>query len=141
VEFDALGQGVEAYRKKDYHTAVQLLNVAVSNDEKSPEAHAMLAMALAKNPNWVRDALQHMETALKLQPKNVSYHVEYALLLHSQGLKLRARRALDNAVALNPGHPEVARAMGEITGTDSTEAPDQKTGETGRGLLNRLRKR
>jgi hypothetical protein len=67
--------------------------------------------------------------------------VEYALLLHSQGLKLRAKRALDAAVALNPDHPEVARALKEITGIDSTEAPDQKTGETGKGLFNRLRKR
>jgi curved DNA-binding protein CbpA len=142
VEFDALGQGIEAYKKKDYHTAVQMLNVAVTNDEKNAKAHAMLSMALAKNPNWVRDALQHMETAARLEPKNVSYQVEHALLLHSQGLKLRAKRALDNAIALNPDHPDVARALKEIPmAGEPSEPPARTTGETPKGLFDRLRKR
>lgn len=142
VEFDALGQGIEAYKKKDYHTAVQMLNVAVTSDEKNARAHAMLSLALAKNPNWVRDALQHMETASRLEPKNVSYLVECALLLHSQGLKLRAKRALDNAIALNPEHPDVARALKEIPmATEPSEPQPRTTGETPKGLFDRLRKR
>lgn len=142
VEFDALGQGIEAFKKKDYHTAVQLLNMAVSNDEGSARAHAMLAMAMAKNPNWVRDAMHHMETATKIEPKNVSYLVEYALLLHSQGLKLRAKRALEGAIALKPDHPDVARALKEIPlAPEAPEAPRPSTGETPRGLFDRLRKR
>ena len=142
VEFDALGQGIEAFKKKDYHTAVQLLNLAVTNDEKNARAHAMLSMALAKNPNWVRDALNHMETASKLEPKNVAFLVEYALLLHSQGLKLRAKRALENAIALNPEHPDVARGLKEIpVGPETGESPARTTGETPKGLFDRLRKR
>ena len=142
VSFDALGQGIEAFKKKDYHSAVQLLNAAVSQDESSAKAHGMLAMALAKNPNWVRDAMNHMETASKLEPKNVSYLVELALLLHSQGLKLRARRTLDSAVALNPDHPNVARARKEIPAEpDASETPGKATAETPRGLFDRLRKR
>ncbi len=142
TEFDALGQGIEAFKNKDYHTAVQMLNVAVTSDDKNAKAHAMLSMALAKNPNWVRDALQHMETAAKLEPKNVSYLVEYALLLHSQGLKLRAKRALDNAIALNPEHPDVARALKEIPiTTEPSEPQPRTTGETPKGLFDRLRKR
>ena len=128
VEFDALGQGIEALKKKDSHTAVQLLNRAVSNDEGSATAHAMLAMAMAKNPNWVRDAMHHMETASKIEPRNVSYLVEYALLLHSQGLKLRAKRALEGAIALKPDHPDVARALKEIPlGTEGSETPRAPT--------------
>lgn len=142
VEFDALGQGIEAFKKKDYHTAVQLLNMAVSNDEGSAKAHAMLSMAMAKNPNWVRDAMNHMETASKIEPKNVSYLVEYALLLHSQGLKLRAKRALEGAIALNPDHPDVARALKEIPlAAEGPETPRPTTAETPRGIFDRLRKR
>ncbi len=142
VNFDALGQGIEAFKKKDYHTAVQLLNMAISQDERSAKAHGMLAMALAKNPNWVRDAIQHMETASKLEPKNVFYLVELALLLQSQGLKLRAKRAIESAVAMAPDHPDVARALKEIP----LEPPEpqslaRNTAETARGLFDRLRKR
>lgn len=139
---DLLAQGIDAYEKQDYHTAVQLLNIAVTNDDKSAKAHAALSMALAKNPNWVRDALHHMETASKLDPKNVSYLAHLAVLLQSQGLKLRAKRALENAMAINPDHPEVARALKEIPlGAAEPPAPPRTTGETGRGLLDRFRKR
>lgn len=138
---DLLAQGIEAYKKQDYHTAVQLLNIACTNDEKNARAHAMLSMALAKNPNWIRDALSHMETASRLEPKNVSYLVELALLLHSQGLKLRAKRALDNAMAINPEHPDVLRALKEIPVAAEPETPSRTTAETARGLFDRLRKR
>ena len=143
VQFDALGQGIEAFKKQDYHTAVQLLNFAVSNDETSPKAHAILSLALAKNPNWVRDAIHHMETATKLEPKNPSYFAELALMLHTQGLKLRAKRALENAVALNSEHPDVARATKEIALEPAAEpeVPARTTSETSRGLFDRLRKR
>jgi curved DNA-binding protein CbpA len=139
---DMLAQGIEAFKKQDYHTAVQLLNIAVTNDEKSARAHAMLSLALAKNPNWVRDALSHMETAAKLEPKNASYHAELALLLNSQGLKLRARRAMETAVGINPDHPDVARALKEIPlASGDPEPPPRSTGETARGIFDRFRKR
>ena len=139
---DVLAQGIEAYKNKDYHTAVQLLNLAVSQNEGSAKAHAMLSFALAKNPNWIRDAMGHMETASKLDPKNVAYLAELALLLQSQGLKLRAKRALESAVAINPEHPDVARAMKEIpVGPAEPESALRSTAETARGLFDRLRKR
>jgi len=139
---DMLAQGIEAFKKQDYHTAVQLLNIAVTKDDKSARAHAMLSLALGKNPNWVRDALHHMEAASRLEPKNVSYLVELALLLQSQGLKLRAKRALESAIALNPDHPDVARGLKEIPLTPAEpEPPRPSTGETSRGLFDRFRKR
>ena len=139
---DTLGQGIEAYQKNDFHTAVQLLNIAVSQNGDSAKAHGMLALALGKNPNWVRDALQHMETAAKLDPKNVSYQAEMALLLHSQGLKLRAKRALEAAIALSPDHPDVARALKEIPlPASQSSVPSRSTSETARGLFDRLRRR
>lgn len=139
---DMLAQGIEAFKKQDYHTAVQLLNIAVTNDDKNARAHAMLSLSLAKNPNWVRDALNHMETASRLEPKNVSYLVELALLLQSQGLKLRAKRALENAIAIKPDHPDVQRALKEIPlAPPEPETPVRNTAETARGLFDRLRKR
>ena len=139
---DTLAQGIEAFKKQDYHTAVQLLNIAVTNDDKSAKAHAMLSLALAKNPNWVRDALQHMEAASRLEPRNVSYLAELALLLQSQGLKLRAKRALESAIALKPDHPDVTRALKEIPiGSAEPETPSRPTAETARGLFDRFRKR
>jgi tetratricopeptide (TPR) repeat protein len=139
---DTLAQGIEAFKKQDYHTAVQLLNMAVSQNTGSARAHAMLSLALAKNPNWVRDALNHMETAAKLDPKNVVYQVELALLLQSQGLKLRAKRAMETAFSLSPDHPDVVRGLKEIPlGPAEGDSIARITAETARGLFDRLRKR
>jgi tetratricopeptide (TPR) repeat protein len=139
---DALAQGIEAYKKKDYHTAVQLLNRAVSQDEGNAKAHAILALTMAKNPNWVRDAVKHMENASRLDPKNVSYLAELALLLQSQGLKLRAKKTLERAIAIKADHPDVIRAKAEIPIAPSEpESQAESTSETSRGLFDRLRKR
>lgn len=140
---DLLAQGIEAFKQHDYHTAVQLLTIVTTKDDKNAKAHAVLSLALAKNPNWVRDALQHMESASRLEPKNVSYLAELALLLHSQGLKLRARRTLENAIALKADHPDVVRAQKEIPiSTPEVEAPARTTPtDTPRGLFDRFRKR
>lgn len=147
VNVDALAQGLEAFKKQDWHTAVQLLNIAVTRDENNPRAHAFLGLALAKNPNWVRDGVHHLETAARLEPKNPSYPAELALLYHAQGLKLRARKALETAQGLNPNHPDVQRAAKEIpqnaTESESGAAgatPSGRTGEVGRGILGRLRR-
>lgn len=142
AKFDALGRGIEAFNKQDYHSAVQLLKLAVDNEENNAKAHAMLSLALGKNPHWVRDAVSHMETASRLEPKNVSYLVELALLLQSQGLRLRARRALDSAIAISPDHPDVARGLKEIPAeATETAAQSRSTSETSRSLLDRFRKR
>lgn len=142
VSFDVLAQGIDAFKKQDYHTAVQLLNMAVNQNENSPKAHGALALALAKNPNWVRDAVHHMEIAVRLEPKNVGYQAELALMLQSQGLKLRAKRALEGAMALSPEHPDVLRALKEIPlGPPEGEGGARTTAETARGLFDRLRKR
>lgn len=146
VNFDALANGIEAFRKADYHTAVQLLNIAVTRDEKDHRAHAFLGMALAKNPNWVRDGIHHLETATRLQPRNPVYHSELALLFHGQGLKLRARKSLDAALAIQPDHPDVLRAARELPPAGDAAAPGEgaaapTTGEVGRNLLSRLKRR
>lgn len=141
INFDAFGQGLEALKKQDYHAAVQLLNLAVSNDETNARAHAALSMALAKNPNWVRNAITHMETAVRLEPRNPAFLAELALYLHGQGLKLRARRALDAAIALNAEHPDVLRAQREIPPAAPEPEAGSSTAETSRGLFDRLRGR
>lgn len=143
ADVDVLTAGLEAFKKQDYHSAIQFLRIAITRNENDHRAHAFLGMALAKNPNWVRDGIQHLETAAKLQPKNPSYLAELALLLQGQGLRLRARRALEQALVLAPDHPDVRRAQSEIPLNDATGEVSAghtgTTGEVGRSLLNRLR--
>jgi DnaJ-class molecular chaperone len=130
----AFADAMQHYEKKDYHQAVELLRTAVHHLPNEALYHAALGMALAKNPHWVREAIQSAEKATQLQPKNAAFHVELAELLLSQGLKLRARRPAEAAAHLAPNDPRVQRLMADLDRGPGEEPPP----EGGlRGLLRR----
>src|SRR5687767_12208902 len=54
----AYAQGLAAIEARDYHSAVEHLRVAVQHLPKEPRVHAALGRALARNPHWVREAVQ-----------------------------------------------------------------------------------
>ena len=110
----AFAEAMQRFEKKDYHQAVELLRTAVHHVPGEARYHAALGMALAKNPHWVREAIQSAEKATQLAPKNAAYHVELAELLLSQGLKLRARHPAETAARLAPNDPRVQDLMAEL---------------------------
>jgi curved DNA-binding protein CbpA len=128
--------GLQMFESRDYHGAVEHLRTAVHHMPREPRYHAALARALARNPNWAREAIQHMETAAQLAPRAASYHAELARLFHAQGLKLRARKALETAYQLGPKDPEVLRVVSEVF-----DENDDGPGEGGGGLRGLLRRK
>jgi curved DNA-binding protein CbpA len=96
-----------------FHEAVELLRSAVHHAPDNGRYHATLASALARNPHWVRDAIQEAEKAAQLEPKVAGHHVLVAALLLSQGLKLRARRAAEAALRLSPDDAAARRVLEE----------------------------
>lgn len=132
----SFARGMEHYEKKDYHAAVELLRTAVHHVPGEARYHAALGMALAKNPHWVREAIQSAEKAIQLDPKNAAYHVELAELLLGQGLKLRARHPAETAARLAPNDPRVQKLIAEV-GLRVGEEPPHPEGGGLRGLLRR----
>jgi Flp pilus assembly protein TadD len=110
----AYAEAMGCYEKKDYHQAVELLRTAVHHAPEEARYHAALGLALAKNPHWVREAIQSAEKATQLAPKNAAYYVELAELLLSQGLKLRARHPAETAARLTPNDPRVQQLVADL---------------------------
>jgi curved DNA-binding protein CbpA len=94
--------------------AVTLLRTAVHHAPESAEYHAALGRALARAVGADREAIQVLERAAQLAPRDATLFVDLALLLNRQGLKVRARRMLETARGLAPGHSRVTRAAAEI---------------------------
>ena len=130
----AFAEAMQHFEKKDYHQAVELLRTAVHHVPDEARYHAALGMALAKNPHWVREAIQSAEKATQLAPRNAAFHVELAELLLSQGLKLRARHPAEAAARLAPHDPRVLDLMAEL-GLGPGDEPPPEGGL--RGLLRR----
>src|SRR5512134_1481561 len=92
---DAYERGLERLEKRAFHEAVELLRTAAQLVPGEARYHAALGLALAKNPNWVREGIQQLEQAIQLQPTRALFHAQVAELLLGQGLPLRARRAAE----------------------------------------------
>lgn len=100
----------------ELYEAVELMRSAVHHAPQEARYHATLATVLARNPHWVRDAIQEVDKAIQLEPKAAAHHVQLAELLLGQGLKLRARRAAEAALRLSPADARARRVLEETEG-------------------------
>jgi curved DNA-binding protein CbpA len=131
---DAYERGLQRLEQRAFHEAVELLRAAAQLVPTESRYHAALGLALAKNPNWVREGMQHLERAIQIQPTRAVYHAQLADLLLAQGLPLRARRAAESALRLDP-NDATARRVYEASGPDDDRGPGDGGGL--RGLLRR----
>jgi DnaJ-class molecular chaperone len=136
IAADAYERGLARLEQRAFHEAVELLRAAVQLIPAEPRYHAALGLALAKNPNWVREGMQHLEQAIQLQPTRALFHAQLAELLMGQNLPLRARRAAESALRLDPNEPTARRVL-EAVSQDEDPGP----GEGGGGLRGLLRRR
>jgi curved DNA-binding protein CbpA len=132
---DAYTRALERLEAREPEQAVELLRAAVHHVPGEAGYHAALALAMSRVPRLAREAVQQLEKAVQLAPRNAGYHAELAMLLLNQGLKLRARRALEAALQIAPDDPRVRRAADYVGAEDDSGPPEGGGGL--RGLLRR----
>ena len=130
---EAFERGVKMLEAKQAFDAVELFRVAVAHRPEEARYQAALGRALARNPHWVREAMQALERASQLAPRQASYHAEMAELLAGQGLRIRARKAAEAALKLDPQQALALKVLGSV-GED--EPPPAAPGGL-KGLLRR----
>ncbi len=106
---DAYARGAQALEARQFHDAVELFRTAAHHAPNEARNHAGLARALAANPQSAREAIQSVERAIQLEPRQAAHQVLLAQLYHAQGLRLRARKAVEAALALAPRDPQVLK--------------------------------
>jgi hypothetical protein len=74
-----------------------------------------------------------MEKAISLAPRQAAHHAELAEMLAGQGLPLRARKAAEAALRLDPGQAVALKVMESVGGED----PPSPSGGGLKGLLRR----
>ena len=110
----AFERGTAMFEARSYHEAVELFRSAVQHAPGEPEYQMSLCRALAKNPNWIREAIQCVERAVGLSPKNAAYQGELAEMLLGQGLRLRAGRVAQRALQIDPDEPRARQVLRAI---------------------------
>jgi len=103
----------EYFHEKDYHNTIQFCQLAIRYNVDSAPYHALMAEALAKNPNtkWQKMAEMAFTRACELDPWNAEYHVALGTFYKSQGLDIRARKQFEKALEILPTHAGAKAAL------------------------------
>lgn len=119
---EAFERGMAAFQSSDFFGAVEMFRTALNHVPDEPRVLAALGRALVRNPHWVREGVQSLEKAAQLAPRSAPVHAELAEVLLAQNLRLRARRAAETALRLDPGN-EAAQRVLHATGEEPGDAP------------------
>jgi len=111
---DAFSRALKKAEAREEQEAVDLLHVAIHHQPSEPQYHAALGRLLSRHPKHARDAVAALERAAQLAPDKTAYHLELASLLHAQGLKIRAKKALEPALKREPQDPNVQQLASEL---------------------------
>lgn len=103
------------FAKNDYHSCISFCELAIRIRDDVAAYHHLLGTARAINPDhrWQKRAEADFSRACELDPFNADYLVSLARLYKGQGLALRARKTLERALEILPGHEE---AQAELRG-------------------------
>lgn len=123
--------GVRAMQEMDYKTAVANFDLATKHDSTDAKAFHNLAVAAAKIPAQLRDAVIAAEKAVELEPLNPGYLKDAGMIIKKAGLKSKAKRYLEKALEWNADDVEIQSALMELD-------PGAESREGGKGLLDSL---
>lgn len=110
---EAHAHGLQKLESGPLAEAVEHFRAAVHFVPNDARYHHALGIALSRNPPSAREAAEALETAVRLAPGEVAYHLDLAELFLRQGMKIRARRVAEAALKLDPRDPRVQQVAQE----------------------------
>ncbi len=111
---DAYEKSGPAYEQGDYEGALTFLQTAVHPASQEPQYHIALGRMMGRFKTTARKGIEVMEKASASFPQNAMVFYELALLYNSQGLRLRAQKAVESAQRLAPRDSRIARLAAEL---------------------------
>jgi hypothetical protein len=115
---------------EDFHFAIELLKQAVSSHPR-PEYYVLLGRAQAKNPNWLRHAVDSYRRALDLGAEDGRIAVALGRLCEEMEQLDEAERHYRSALARDPHDTEARAGLARLTGGE--RRPGALAGLFGRG--------
>jgi len=108
-----LANGVKAYKAGDYVAAVEAFDMAVKHNDADAKAHHYLALAAARIPSKMRQAVQAIENAVQKEPYNPVFLKDAGQLCRKVGLFAKAERYFEEALKWDQGNAEIQAALAE----------------------------
>ena len=112
-----LQKGVKAYKEGNYSVAYEAFDLAAKHNAHDAKAFHYLSMAAARIPAYTRQAVQAIESALRLEPMNAVFLKDAGLLCKRAGLFAKAERYLEESLKWDASNVEVQTALAELRET------------------------
>jgi curved DNA-binding protein CbpA len=109
-----LGYGVKAYKEGDFNTARENFDMAVKHNPQDAKAYHYLAMACARMPAAIRQAVQAIETAVQKEPFNPVFLKDAGGLCRKAGLLAKAERYYEEALKWDKDNLEIQSALAAL---------------------------
>jgi len=111
------------------------LRKAVEMEPKSDKYHALLARALSSVVPLRREAIEHFEKALEIDPSNTIVRFQIAALYEEMKLPWRARLHYEKVLEIDPTHPKAQKRLRLL------DAAPGKDGVSKRSIADRILRR
>jgi curved DNA-binding protein CbpA len=109
-----LAKGVKAFKEGDIRAAYENFDMAVKHNANDAKAQHYLALAAARIPSMMRQAVQAIEAAVQREPMNAQFLKDAGLLCKRAGLNAKAERYLEEALKWDRENAELQAALAEL---------------------------
>jgi curved DNA-binding protein CbpA len=109
-----MAKGVKAYKENDFRGAYANFDLAVKHNEKDAKAWHYAALAAARIPSMMRQAVQAIETAAQLEPVNPTFLKDAGKIAKAAGLSAKAERYFEQALQWDRENVEILSALAEL---------------------------
>jgi len=109
-----VANGLKAQKAGDIAAAIESFDMAVKHNADDPKAHHLLALASARVPSLLRQAVQAAEIAVQKEPYNPVFLKDAGTLCRRVGLFSKAERYLEEALKWDQGNAEIETALAEV---------------------------
>jgi cytochrome c-type biogenesis protein CcmH/NrfG len=112
----SIRRAARSVAEERYWEAIQLLETTVPRLEGpiKQAGRILLARAYSKNPNWVKQGEELLQTVIREDPQNVDAHFHLAAIYRAGGLKSRAQAMLRRVMEMEPDHAEARMQLEEL---------------------------
>jgi curved DNA-binding protein CbpA len=123
-----VGKGVKAFKEGDFSTARENFDLAVKHNPQDAKAFHYLALAAARIPSMMRQAVQAIESAVQREPYNPQFLKDAGILCKRAGLPAKSERYLEEALKWDRENPELQAALADLRAGRGDAAKDGAKG-------------
>lgn len=104
-------KGAEAYRERRWDAALSNFEMAMRHDPENSKLLHHFAMVAVRAPQKLRQAVEAMDKAVRMEPRNSDFLRDAGTVFRQAGLWARAEKCYREAMIWNPDSPDLKRGL------------------------------